>query len=146
MKNFLKVGVLALVLVLVSGCGAKEKVLTCTMTNEETGMKSDQTMKVSFKDNKASKVNMTMKMTLDDEYASYLSSVKSMMDSEFEEFTSKTGVKYDSKTDKNTININLELDVTKVSESDLKDMNFDNSLGTYDEVKKSLEGSGYTCK
>lgn len=146
MKNFLKVGVLALVLVLVSGCGAKGKVLTCTMTNEETGMKSDQTMKVSFKDNKASKVNMTMKMTLDDEYASYLSSVKSMMDSEFEEFTSKTGVKYDSKADKNTININLELDVTKLSESDLKDMNFDNSLGTYDEVKKSLEESGYTCK
>ena len=41
MKGFLKFGVLALVLVLVSGCGSsstKGKVLTCTMSENSEGM------------------------------------------------------------------------------------------------------------
>ncbi len=147
MKNLFKLGALALVLVLVTGCGgSKGKTLTCTKSEDETGMKSTQTMKVSFSDDKASKINMTMKMDIDEEYSSYISAFKSMLDSQFENFKSKSGVKYDSKSDKDSITVDLEVDINKLSEEELGALDLDGSTGTYDEVKKALEKDEYTCK
>ena len=147
MKNFFKLGTLALVLVLVAGCGgAKGKTLTCTKSEDETGMKTSQTLKVVFKDDKASKINMDMKMDIDEQYASYISTIKSMIDSQFESYKSKDGIKFDSKTSKNTVSVSLEVNLAKFSKDDLAALDLDGSEGTYEEAKKAFEEEGYTCK
>ena len=148
MKGFLKFGVLALVLVLVSGCGngSKGKVLTCTRSEKEDSMSMTMTMKATFEDDKATKLSMDGEIVVGDDMASYVETLKGVFDSQFTPYASKDGVKYDSKVKDKTISYSLEIDKSKVSEDDLKEMDMDLSEGSYDEAKESLEKDGWTCK
>ena len=146
MKNFLKVSVLALVLVLVSGCGSSGKVLTCTQTEEESGMKMVNTVKMTFEKDKATKLDMEVKITLDDEYKSYMSMFTSAFESQYKSLKEEKGVSYKSDTKGNTATFTVNADLTKMSKDAKDKLGFGDATGSYSDNKKAAEKEGYKCK
>lgn len=126
------------------------KTLECTMTDSETGMKMKQTMKVSFKNNSITKLGMATKITLDDEYMDYIDMLESSLEEEFEtqfaDYMDKKGVTMNNKTKGNVLLFELEADLTKMDEETKEELDMVGKSDSYDEVKKSFEEEGYTCK
>ena len=144
MKGCLKFGVLALVIVLVSWCGsAKGKVLSCSKSVTEDEGSSKETIKLTFNDEKVSKIGMEIEMTLKD---GDVTTFKTFYDAAFGEMAKKDGIKYSSKASGKTLKLSVEADVNKVSKEDLESIDLSVPEGTYDEIKKDAENDGYTCK
>ena len=147
MKNFLKVSVLALVLVLVSGCGSSNgKVLTCTMNEEESGMKMANTVKMTFEKDKATKVNMVIKITLDEQYKSYMSMFKSAIDAQYADIKDEKGVSYKTDTKGSVVTFTIDADLAKMSDKAKEKLDFGDATGSYADNKKAAEKSGFKCK
>ena len=132
MKKVLKAGlllviVLALVTVL-TGCG--DNVLTATKTTEESGMKMEEKMEITFDSNdKVEKVVETM--TFDDEAtAQLMASLFSLSDEEGIE------VKQDGKSLVMTLDAKAFAEQDGMEEEDM----------SKEAIKKSLEDAGYTVK
>ncbi len=138
---------------LVTGCGSNgsEKTLTCTVSEEQGGMVQEQTIAMTFKNDKINRLTMDLDNRLTD---------KSLQD-EWEQFTElmdsqKTETKEDgismkvSKDDKNySYKITLEVDLNKAKKDDLETYGLSELVGddsTLEDVQKSAESDGYTCK
>lgn len=146
MKNkvMLCVPVLALGL-LTSGCG-NTKVLECSMSEENDGMEMSQVVKATYKKDALSKVDMTMKVTVDEEYAEYMDLFTTSLTSEFKNLEDKKGVTLNSETKDNTLTFNLVADLDKMDNDAKEELDMEEDAGTYEEAKKYFEEEGYTCK
>lgn len=144
MKKFLVLCVSVLAVGGVTGCGSKT--LTCTQTEEQGSMKMEQTVVAKFTNDKATKVDMTMEMVLDDEYKEFLSTFEKQLSSEFEKLEGKDGVSIKTTTKDNSIKVDLSADLKKISDETKEELDFSDELGTYEETKKEFESQGYTCK
>lgn len=142
--------ILAGSLLLMTGCGG-EKTLTCTNSEENSGMKMDQEVTMTFKDDKVTYVKMSIdNEATDDTIIDNWDMFVSMLDSQFEE-TEKDGVslKTNNNKDKHTYNVSLEIDLTKASDDALAEYGLDgiaDEKATYEDTKKDAEASGFTCK
>ena len=142
--------ILAGSLLLMTGCGG-EKTLTCTNSEENSGMKMDQEVTMTFKDDKVTYVKMSIdNEATDDTIIDNWDMFVSMLDSQFEE-TEKDGVslKTNNNKDKHTYNVSLEIDLTKASDDALAEYGLDNiadEKATYEDTKKEAEADGFTCK
>ena len=144
MKNFFKVGVLALVLVLVSGCGSsKGKVLTCTNSDEESGMKMSQTIKITFSGDKASKIVQDYVIDFGEENKSMASVYTAMFEASYKDLK---GVSVKSSTKGTKATFTLTAEVSKMDDAAKEKMDLDNLDKSYDDIKKSAEDSGFKCK
>ena len=150
MKKMVKLGVFAaLALVLVTGCGSKsnEKVLTCTMTDDSNSMmEMNQTVKATFSKDKATKVNLVMKVKLSDEYKSYAKTFSTMLESQFTKLKDQKGVSYKTDSKDNVITFTLDADLTKMDDEAKDALDIGDTTGTYKETKKAFENEGYKCK
>lgn len=146
MKNFMKVCALVLVLVLVSGCGSKGKVLTCTMTEKESGMKMTNTAKFTFEKDKATKLNLNMKVVLDDSMKSYAKLMATSLESQFSGLKEKKGIKFTSNTKGNTVTLVIDADLTKMDKDAKKELDIDGTEGSMKDAKKAMEKAGFKCK
>ena len=145
MKNLFKVGVLALVLVVVTGCGSKGKTLSCTKTSGE-GIKDTTTITVTLKGDSASKVKVTEEYVATDEYSDFITQLASSFELAFADIKEMKGVSLKSNIKGNTFSYEYVADLTKMSKEDVDKLDMgDFSLG-YDALKKSAEEDGYTCK
>ena len=142
--------ILAGSLLLMTGCGG-EKTLTCTNSEENSGMKMDQEVTMTFKDDKVTYVKMSIATdATDDTIIDNWDMFVSMLDSQFEE-TEKDGVslKTNNNKDKHTYNVSLEIDLTKASDDALAEYGLDDiadEKATYEDTKKEAEADGFTCK
>ena len=142
--------ILAGSLLLMTGCGG-EKTLTCTNSEENSGMKMDQEVTMTFKDDKVTYVKMSIdNEATDDTIIDNWDMFVSMLDSQFEE-TEKDGVslKTNNNKDKHTYNVSLEIDLTKASDDALAEYGLDDiadEKATYEDTKKEAEAYGFTCK
>ena len=142
--------ILAGSLLLMTGCGG-EKTLTCTNSEENSGMKMDQEVTMTFKDDKVTYVKMSIdNEATDDTIIDNWDMFVSMLDSQFEE-TEKDGVslKTNNNKDKHTYNVSLEIDLTKASDDALSEYGLDgitDEKATYEDTKKEAEADGFTCK
>ena len=142
--------ILAGSLLLMTGCGG-EKTLTCTNSEENSGMKMDQEVTMTFKDDKVTYVKMSIdNEATDDTIIDNWDMFASMLDSQFEE-TEKDGVslKTNNNKDKHTYNVSLEIDLTKASDDALAEYGLDgiaDEKATYEDTKKEAEADGFTCK
>lgn len=142
--------ILAVSVLFMTGCGG-EKTLTCTNSEESSGIKMNQEVTMTFKDDKVTYVKMSIdNEATDDTIIDNWDMFASMLDSQFEE-TEKDGVslKTNNNKDKHTYNVSLEIDLEKASEDALKEYNLDgitDANATYEDTKKEAEDSGYTCK
>ena len=143
-------GILAVSVLFMTGCGG-EKTLTCTNSEESSGIKMNEDVTMTFKDDKVTYVKMSIdNEATDDTIIDNWDMFASMLDSQFEE-TDKDGVslKTNNNKDKHTYNVSLEIDLEKASEDALSEYGLDgiaDEKATYEDTKKEAEDSGYTCK
>ena len=143
-------GILVVSILFITGCGG-EKTLTCTNSEEDSGIKMNQEVTMTFKDDKVSYVKMSIdNEATDDTIIDNWDMFASMLDSQFEE-TDKDGVKLstDNNTDKHIYNVSLEIDVEKASDDALAEYGLDgiaDANATYEDTKKDAEADGFTCK
>ena len=143
-------GILAVSILFITGCGG-EKTLTCTNSEEDSGIKMNQEITMTFKDDKVSYVKMSIdNEATDDTIIDNWDMFVSMLDTQFEE-TDKDGVKLstDNNVDKHIYNVSLEIDVEKASDDALSEYGLDgiaDANANYEDTKKDAEADGFTCK
>ena len=143
-------GILAVSILFITGCGG-EKTLTCTNSEEDSGIKMKQEITMTFKDDKVSYVKMSIdNEATDDTIIDNWDMFVSMLDSQFEE-TDKDGVrlKTNNNADKHIYNVSLEINVEKASGDALSEYGLDgiaDANATYEDTKKDAEADGFTCK
>lgn len=128
--------------------------LVCTMDYSSQmggiGFKSAiATAKVNFANNSASSIDLIMGFDLDDTYASQIDYfVTAMQSSLGSEYANMKGVTISSyKVSATKFEVKIAMDISKMSEEDLKETNFASSKNSdYNTVKASLVASGFTCK
>ena len=142
--------ILAVSVLFMTGCGG-EKTLTCTNSEESSGIKMNQEVTMTFKDDKVSYVKMSIdNEATDDTIIDNWDMFASILDSQFKE-SDEDGVKLstDNDTNKHIYNVSLEIDLEKASEDALSEYNLDgitDANATYEDTKKEAEDSAYTCK
>lgn len=143
----MKKGLMALVAMgivfILTGCGTET--LTCTMSQDESGMKMNQEAVVTFENNEVTKMNMSVDVEVDDTYANYISTMESMLESQFTQF-SDNGAKVDVSSSGNKINVSIDMDVKNMTDEQKKNLNMEDVYGSKEATKKELEEQGYTCK
>lgn len=146
MKNVLKLGIPTLaLLLLVSGCG-NTKVLKCTMSDSTDGMELSQTIKATFKKDAVTKMDMEMKMTVDDEFKDYIDDMADGLKSEFSNLEDQKGVNISTDTNGNVVTFKMTADLSKMDDEAKEELDMVGTSETYDQAKKELEEEGYTCK
>lgn len=127
-----------------TGCGST-KTLTCTRSEDEEGMEMNTTMNVTFDNDVISGANAIMEFKVPEEYLKVLPIEKFAEEIEKEFIGSiPEGVTTDTKSKGDTITITMDIDVDKLDNKSKEEMDLDGS--SYEEVKKSLEEEGYSCK
>lgn len=143
-------GILAVSVLLITGCGG-EKTLTCTSSEEDSGLKMSQEITMTFKDDKISYVKMSIdNEATDDSIIDNWDMFVSMLDTQFED-SNEEGVKLSTNNDNNEhiYNVSLEIDLEKASNDTLTKYGLDDiadETATYEDTKKDAEDSGFTCK
>lgn len=140
-------------IILITGCGNKEteRKLICTNTQSEDGINVEQTISMTFKNDKINHMKMDVNSKITDEQIkANWTEFTQAMDSQNEE-TEKDGVSLKvSKDDENyEYKVTLDVDLEKATKDDLEtyeltDLLDDNS--TLEDNKKSAESDGFTCK
>ena len=150
-----KLKLLSLVLIfvlcfLLTGCG-NEKVLSCSKTEEDSGISMEQTIDVTFQDDKITNVKMTINTEAsDDDIKDNWSYFVSVLDGQFQE-TNTNGIKLtkNNNEDDYTYTVVLDADLKAASEEDLANYDLDSLVDsdeTYDSLKEQAEEDGFTCK
>ena len=150
-----KLKLLSLVLIfvlcfLLTGCG-NEKVISCSKTEEDSGISMEQTIDVTFQDDKITNVKMSVdSKAVDDDIKENWSYFVSILDGQFQE-TDAAGIRLtkDNNEDDYTYTIVLDVDLETANEEDLADYDLDSIVGsdeTYDSIKEQAEDDGFTCK
>lgn len=131
--------VLILPILLLTGCSeeATTRTLSCTMKDEASGASTSSTMDITFRENEAERISLSISIDYTDEYKGYVNTFKETLETQK---TNLEKVGYDVKISSGDFSISLLAVGTNhtLDESEYK--------GTYSNTKKSLEESGYTCK
>ena len=144
-KRFL--GLLAMTILLATGCGTKKETLTCTNVDESTeGVKSTQVVKVDFEDKKLTNLAMDIDVEVDDQYKDYISMFTSSMEEEFADFEDETGMTVDISEKDNKVLVKLNANYKDMDSETKKELGIVDEKADTNEVKESLEEEGFTCK
>lgn len=148
MKKIFTVSIISLSLVcLLTGCSSK-KTLTCTISEDTNSMLSmSQTVNAVFSGSKVTNLNQNIKMTVNDEYTSYIDQMADGVRNQYADIKDKSGVEFDVKVTDNVIDTTLNAELAKLDDetkNKLKITNYDSV--NYEDAKKELEELGYTCK
>ena len=150
MKKIKLLGTISIFCFLLSGCG-NGQVLSCSMTQEQSGATMKQTVDITFKKEKVSNVKMAIDTKVTDDVSdSDWNSLVDMLDEQYPA-ADKNGFKLTRNNDekKRSYKITIDVDVNKVKEDDLAEYDLEGlagASGTYKEIKKQMEKSGLTCK
>ncbi len=150
MKKIKLLGTISIFCFLLSGCG-NGQVLSCSMTQEQSGATMKQTVDITFKKEKVSNVKMAIDTKVTDDVSdSDWNSLVDMLDEQYPA-ADKNGFKLTRNNDekKRSYKITIDVDVNKVKEDDLAEYDLEGlagAQGTYDDIKEQMENSGLTCK
>ena len=150
MKKIKLLGTISIFCFLLSGCG-NGQVLSCSMTQEQSGATMKQTVDITFKKEEVSNVKMAINTKVTDDVSdSDWNSLVDMLDEQYPA-ADKNGFKLTRNNDekKRSYKITIDVDVNKVKEDDLAEYDLEGlagASGTYKEIKKQMEKSGLTCK
>lgn len=160
MKKIKYLLIAAFSILLIAGCESnnvantniKEKTLTCTNSEEDSGLVMDEKVTIKFKNNKPYSIKMDLNTkVMDEEIKQYWDLFVQTLDEQYEEFEKTDGIEITKKSDDEsyTYLLTLEVDVDKAKKDDLTTLNLEditNSNSTYEDVKKEAEKDGFTCK
>lgn len=145
MKKTLVLVATVVMIGLSTGC-KKEKVLDCSMSQEQSGIEMKQNLKATFKGNEVTDVTVVMDAVLGEKYASYKSIFVSSLESSFKKYEDLKGVEIKTTDDDDVVTITLKADITKMDDEAKDTLDMVDTTGNYDATKKALEKEGYTCK
>ena len=149
MKNVLKTSLLILsLMVLFTGCGSKTKTLSCSMSSDvNTMMSMTQTIEAIFNGSELTNINQNIKMSVKDDYVSYIESMADGVKAQYDTVKDKDGVEFKVDVKDNIIDTTLNAELKKLDDETKKKLNISNyESETYENAKASLEKLGYTCK
>ena len=150
MKILKLLGVVSIFCLLLSGCG-NEQVLSCSMTQEQSGATMEQVFDVTFKKEEVSNVKMAINTKVTDEVSdSDWDSLVDLLDEQYAT-VNKNGFQITKENNKKerSYNITIDVDVNKAKKEDLAEYDLESlsgAQGTYDEIKEQMKKSGLTCK
>ena len=134
---------LVAVLLLITGCGNERKKLTCTM--EEDGTINEVKMEFGKNDNLTL---ITMKMVksfekeLTDDEVKLYENASSVACEQYP----KESVECEANVTKKELELVVTYKIAKMTNEELSEAGYKKESATYDEMKKSAENSGFTCK
>lgn len=139
--------VLALSIVLLSGCGVKKETLTCTSVDETVAeTKSTNEIKVDFEGKEIVKLAMNIDVEVSEQYKDYVNVFKEKMEEQFASFEDQTGMTVDVSEKDNKVLVRLNADYKNMDSKTKKELGIVNEGANLEDVKKSLEDEGFTCK
>lgn len=151
MKKIKGLVIVLLATIVLTGCGSTET-LTCSMTEDSSGLNMKQEIDIDFKKNEASKVKVSVvaeatDTTIQENWDIFAST----LDSQYNTSEKKDGLTITTDNDKDNYKytISIEVDFAKASDDVLEEYGLDDVIGkktTKKEVKEAAENSGYTCK
>lgn len=150
MKILKLLGVVSIFCLLLSGCG-NEQVLSCSMTQEQSGATMEQVFDVTFTKEEVSNVKMAINTKVTDEVSdSDWDSLVDLLDEQYAT-VNKNGFQITKENNKKerSYNITIDVDVNKAKKEDLAEYDLESlsgAQGTYDEIKEQMKKSGLTCK
>ena len=150
MKILKLLGVVSIFCLLLSGCG-NEQVLSCSMTQEQSGATMEQVFDVTFTKEEVSNVKMAINTKVTDEVSdSDWDSLVDLLDEQYAT-VNKNGFQITKENNKKerSYNITIDVDVNKAKKEDLAEYDLEGlagAQGTYDDIKEQMENSGLTCK
>ena len=106
-------GILAVSVLFITGCGNSERTLTCTNSEEDSGLKMSQEVTMTFKDDKINYVKLSIDSeATNDTIIDNWDVFASMMGSQFEE-SNEDGVNLSTNNDvdNHIFNVSLEIDL-----------------------------------
>ena len=144
-KNF--VVLLVLSVILLSGCGVKKETLTCTSVDETiTETKPTNEVKVDFEGKEIVKLAMNIDVEVSEQYKDYVNVFKEKMEEQFASFEDQTGMTVDVSEKDNKVLVRLNADYKNMDSKTKKELGIVNEGANLEDVKKSLEDEGFTCK
>ncbi len=144
-------GILAVSVLFITGCGNSERTLTCTNSEEDSGLKMSQEVTMTFKDDKINYVKLSIDSeATNDTIIDNWDVFASMMGSQFEE-SNEDGVNLSTNNDvdNHIFNVSLEIDLEKANEDALSEYGLDDITdgnASYEDIKENAEADGFTCK
>ena len=144
-------GILAVSVLFITGCGNSERTLTCTNSEEDSGLKMSQEVTMTFKDDKINYVKLSIDSeATNDTIIDNWDVFASMMGSQFEE-SNEDGVNLSTNNDvdNHIFNVSLEIDLEKANEDALSEYGLDDITdgnASYEDIKENAEADGVTCK
>ena len=150
MKILKLLGVVSIFCLLLSGCG-NEQVLSCSMTQEQSGATMEQVFDVTFTKEEVSNVKMAINTKVTDEVSdSDWDSLVDLLDEQYAT-VNNNGFQITKENNKKerSYNITIDVDVNKAKKEDLAEYDLESlsgAQGTYDEIKEQMKKSGLTCK
>lgn len=138
---------MALILLLVTGCMNKTKTLVCTKDIGTSSIDMTQSINIKFIDDKVEDMTTTINVNLPDNYKSYINTFKTTLEKEYKsKYGSYKNVKLNTKVkNDNEIDVTMYFDYKKMSSSEKKALNLSGSE-KYSVNKKTLEDQGFSCK
>ena len=143
--------VFAFVLLFVTGCGKKTETLTCTTTQEVSGIKIDAEAKMTFVGDVINKLVLTMDINAtSDLMKSNWNIIEQTYDKQYAP-VEKDGLKVTTKKDASNYKytIVVDADPAKAQATDLSPYGMSSLAGAKDSLdvtQSGLEAAGYTCK
>lgn len=135
---------------MLSGCFFATETITCTKTEEESGMNSTQKIEAVFKSKKVQSINMDVTIDLSDQTDEMVDIAKSALESTYNEMETE-GIATNVEQKDKTLTVNIDLDFEKASKEALE--NVDSNFGTAKDEKvdtaqfiEEMENEGYTCE
>lgn len=151
MKNFKFLALSILTTILLTGCGA-EKTLTCSKTEDSSaGISVEQKISMTFKNDKVSNIEMSVNSkATSDTIKTYWDTFASTLDAQYPS-KNEDGITISTENNKENYEykINMGFDLNKASDDVLEEYGLDgiaDSNSKLEDVKKSAEEDGYTCK
>ena len=144
-------GILAVSVLFITGCGNSERTLTCTNSEEDSGLKMSQEVTMTFKDDKINYVKLSIDSeATNDTIIDNWDVFASMMGSQFEE-SNEDGINLSTNNDADNhiFNVSLEIDLEKANEDALSEYGLDDITdgnASYEDIKENAEADGFTCK
>lgn len=144
--------VAALLVLFVTGCSfGKTETLTCTNTQNVSGIKIDSNAKISFKGNVVSDLVLTMDISATSDLMKQSWSIVEETYNKQYAAVEKDGVKVTTKSDASNYKytITIQADPTKAKKEDLDKYGMGSLAGakdTIDNTKKDLEAAGFVCE
>lgn len=152
------IGIIVVVALIVGGYFALDafgllgaNTLTCTVSEEENGSKTEMTTIYKFKDDKPTAVTMKGSIAIpssaSDEEKQTFQFAAGIMEMSFSSVEGQDGVKYNSNLSDTKYDFELEVDAEKASGGDLSSTGLDvDTSATKETIKKEMEEQGFTCK